>query len=51
MVKMILLESIILSLLGGAVGTLGAMALAKVRSLFPAAAGVVEGSLPPSVIL
>jgi putative ABC transport system permease protein len=50
-VKMILMESIILSLLGGTVGTLGAMALAKILSLFPAAAGVVEGSLPPSVIL
>ena len=50
-VKMILMESVILSLLGGIVGTLGAMALAKILSLFPAAAGVVEGTLPPSVIL
>ncbi len=50
-VKMILMESVILSLLGGVVGTVGAMVLAKVLSMFPAAAGVVEGSLPLSVIM
>jgi putative ABC transport system permease protein len=50
-VKMILMESILLSLLGGVVGTAGAMILAKVLSTFPAAAGVIEGNLPPSVIL
>ncbi len=50
-VKMILMESILLSLLGGAVGTAGAMLLAKLLSRFPAAAGVIEGNLPPSVIL
>jgi putative ABC transport system permease protein len=50
-VKMILMESIILSLLGGAVGTIGAMILTNVLSRFPAAAGVIEGNLPPSVIL
>jgi putative ABC transport system permease protein len=50
-VKMILMESIILSLLGGAVGAVGAMILANVLSRFPAAAGVIEGNLPPSVIL
>jgi putative ABC transport system permease protein len=50
-VKMILMESILLSLLGGVVGTAGAMILAKLLSRFPAAAGVIEGNLPPSVIL
>jgi len=50
-VKMILMESIILSLLGGAVGTIGAMILTNMLSRFPAAAGVIEGNLPPSVIL
>jgi putative ABC transport system permease protein len=50
-VKMILMESVILSLLGGAVGAAGAMLLAKVLSKFPAAAGVIEGNLAPSVIL
>jgi putative ABC transport system permease protein len=49
--KMILMESILLSLLGGVVGTLGAMLLTKILSEFPAAAGVVDGSLAPSVIL
>ncbi len=50
-VKMILMESILLSLLGGAVGTLAAMLLTNVLSRFPVAAGFIEGSLAPSVIL
>ena len=50
-VKMILMESILLSLLGGAVGTVGAILLAKSLSLFPAAAGVIEGTLATSVIV
>jgi putative ABC transport system permease protein len=50
-VKMILMESILLSLLGGALGAAGAMLLAKLLSRFPAAAGVIEGNLAPSVIL
>jgi len=50
-VKMILMESVLLSLLGGAVGTAGAMILTKMLSRFPAAAGVIEGNLAPSVIL
>jgi putative ABC transport system permease protein len=49
--KMILMESILLSLLGGVVGTIGAMVLTNLLSRFPAAAGVVEGTLPSSVIL
>ncbi len=50
-VKMILMESVILSLLGGAVGTIGAVLLTKMLSRFPAAAGVIEGNLAPSVIV
>jgi putative ABC transport system permease protein len=50
-VKMILMESILLSLLGGAVGTLAAMLLTNVLSRFPVAAGFIEGNLAPSVIL
>jgi putative ABC transport system permease protein len=50
-VKMILMESILLSLLGGAVGTVAAMLLTNVLSRFPIAAGFIEGNLAPSVIL
>jgi putative ABC transport system permease protein len=50
-VKMILMESILLSLIGGVVGTAGAMGLAKLLSRFPAAAGVISGNLPTSVII
>ncbi len=50
-VKMILMESMLLSVLGGIVGTFGAMLLAKVLSNIPSAAGVVDGNLAPSVIL
>jgi putative ABC transport system permease protein len=50
-VKMILMESVLLSLLGGAVGTAGALILTKLLSRFPAAAGFIEGTLAPSVIL
>jgi putative ABC transport system permease protein len=50
-VKMILMESILLSLIGGFVGTVGAMGLTNLLSRFPAAAGVISGSLPPSVIV
>ena len=50
-VKMILMESILLSLLGGAVGTIGAMLLTNILSRFPIAAGFIEGTLAPSVIL
>jgi putative ABC transport system permease protein len=50
-VKMIIMESLLLSIIGGIVGALGAMALTKVLSQFPVAAGVVDGNLAPSVIL
>jgi putative ABC transport system permease protein len=50
-VKMIIMESMLLSIIGGIVGALGAMALTKALSQFPVAAGVVDGNLAPSVIL
>jgi putative ABC transport system permease protein len=49
-VKMILMESILLSLFGGVVGTIGAMLLIMLLSQFPAAAGVVDSNLAPTVI-
>ena len=50
-VKMIIMESMLLSVIGGVVGALGAIALAKVLSQVPAAAGVVDGNLAWTVIL
>jgi putative ABC transport system permease protein len=50
-VKMIIMESMLLSVLGGILGTVGAIVLAKVLSNVPSAAGVVDGNLAPSVIL
>jgi putative ABC transport system permease protein len=50
-IRMILMESILLSLLGGAVGTIGAMALTKLLSQFPVVAGLIEGNLAPAVIV
>jgi putative ABC transport system permease protein len=50
-VKMILMESMLLSIIGGIVGTLGAIALTQLFSRIPVAAGVVDGNLAPSVIL
>ncbi len=50
-VKMILMESIILSLIGGLVGTIGALLLTRLLSSLPAAAGVIDSSIPPSVIM
>ena len=50
-VKMIIMEAMLLSIIGGGVGTIGAMALTKALSKFPVAAGVVDGNLAPSVIL
>ena len=50
-VKMILMESIILSVIGGIVGTLGAVLLTRVLSSMPAVAGVIDSSVAPSVIV
>jgi putative ABC transport system permease protein len=50
-IKMILLESLLLSMLGGIVGAIGAIGLAMLLSQFPAAAGVVKGTLAFDVIL
>ncbi|MGW8256069.1 MAG: ABC transporter permease [Thermoguttaceae bacterium] len=50
-VKMILMESIILSLIGGVVGTVAAVLLTRVLSSMPAVAGVIDTSVAPSVII
>jgi putative ABC transport system permease protein len=50
-VKMIIMESMLLSVIGGAVGTLAAIALTKLLSRIPIASTVVEGNLAPIVIL
>jgi putative ABC transport system permease protein len=49
--KMIVMESMILSIAGGVVGTLGAVILARVLSVVPSAAGIVDGNIAWSVIL
>jgi putative ABC transport system permease protein len=49
--KMIVMESLLLSIIGGIVGTVGAIVLTKIFSQIPAAAGVVNGNIAPSVIL
>jgi putative ABC transport system permease protein len=49
-VRMILMESILLSLTGGIVGTLGAVGLARVLAKQPAVAGVIDSYIAPSVI-
>jgi putative ABC transport system permease protein len=49
--KMIILESLLLSMLGGIVGAVGAIGLAMLLSQFPAAAGVVKGTLAFNVIM
>ncbi|MHB1034109.1 MAG: ABC transporter permease [Pirellulales bacterium] len=50
-VRMILLESVILSLTGAVFGTLGAMLLTRVLSSRPAAAGMIGGHLAPGVVV
>lgn len=50
-VKMIVMESMLLSIIGGIVGTVGAILLAKALSRIPAFSGVVDGNLAPSVLL
>lgn len=50
-VKMIVMESLLLSIIGGIVGTIGAILLAKILSKIPAFSGVVDGNLAPSVIV
>ena len=50
-VRMILTESILLSLTGGVVGTLGAIGLTRVLANQPAVAGMVDAYVDPTVIL
>ena len=50
-VRMILLESSLLSLAGATAGTLGGMLLARVLSKLPATSGLIQGEVPPAVIL
>jgi putative ABC transport system permease protein len=49
-VKMIVMESLLLSIVGGVVGTLGAVVLTQILSRLPVAAGLVDANLAPSVI-
>ena len=49
-VRMILTESILLSLAGGVVGAGGAIALVRVLANQPAVAGMVSGDVAPIVI-
>ena len=46
-VRMILMESVLLSLAGGAVGTVGAIVLTPVLAAQPAVAGMVSPTWPP----
>jgi putative ABC transport system permease protein len=50
-VKMILMESVIMSLIGGLVGTIAAVLLTRLLSSLPAASGVIDSSVAPSVIV
>ena len=50
-VRMILSESLLVSLIGAAFGTIGAVGLTKFLSTLPVASGVIEGTVPPHVIV
>jgi putative ABC transport system permease protein len=50
-VRMILMESVLLSLAGGVVGTAGAIMLAHVLANQPAVSGMVDSYIAPGVIL
>jgi len=50
-VRMILMEAVLLSLAGGVLGALAAMALTNFLGRQPAAAGMIDPRLAPSVIL
>ena len=50
-VRMILLESTLLSLAGAAVGALGGAVLTRVLSKLPTTSGLIQGEIPPMVIL
>jgi ABC-type antimicrobial peptide transport system permease subunit len=48
---MILVESLLLSAAGGAVGAIAAVGLTHVLSRFPETAGFIQGDVAPTVIL
>lgn len=50
-VKMILMESILLSVAGGVLGTLGAVGLVQLLSRHPAVSGMIDSRVDPAVIL
>lgn len=50
-VKMVLIEAVMLSLAAAAIGTVGAIALTYVLTLFPKVNGFIESGIAPSVIL
>jgi putative ABC transport system permease protein len=50
-VRMILMESVLLSLIGGVLGTLAAVTLARVLAAQPSVAGMVDSYIAPWVIL
>jgi putative ABC transport system permease protein len=49
-VKMVLTESILLSLIGAVIGTLAALVIVRVLTVLPTAGGFVDGYVPPYVI-
>ncbi len=49
-IRMILLESVLLSFSGGVVGTIIAIAMTQGLSRMPAVAGMIDNNIPPSVI-
>ncbi|HVA49783.1 MAG TPA: ABC transporter permease [Pirellulales bacterium] len=49
-VRMVLSEACILSLAGAALGSLGAVVLARVLAALPAAQGALDGGTPPSIV-
>jgi len=50
-VRMILMESILLSIAGGVVGTVGAISLTRLLANHPAVGGMVSGDVAPSVVV
>ncbi len=49
-VRMVLSEACLLSLAGAALGSLGAVMLARVLASLPAAQGALDGDTPPSIV-
>jgi putative ABC transport system permease protein len=49
-VRMVLTEALLLSLIGAVIGTLGALVIVRILTLLPAVGGFVDGYVPPYVI-